>query len=242
VPTHRAADGQAHGPFTMGFYTREDLPYHYALADAFTVCDNYHWSVFGPTHPNRVMAISGTMDPDGKGGGPVVDNTVPAPGYSWTTYPERLQVAGISWKYCVANPLGTDLGWFTKFISAKPGDPLYENAMIPFSPADVADMIRADSSRRLPGWTRSGSRRSTACPRRPRAPSNFSAAGAEYMDTVLDALGSTPEVWAKTVFIINYDENDGRFDHVPPPTPRKARQGANQVVSHQEPGTRPHTG
>ena len=95
VPTHRAADGDAHGPFTMGYYAREDLPYHYALADAFTVCDNYFCSVFGPTHPNRIMAISGTMAPDGKGGGPVVDNTVPASGYAWTTYPERLQAAGL---------------------------------------------------------------------------------------------------------------------------------------------------
>jgi phospholipase C len=41
VPTHRAADGPVKGPFTMGFCTREDLPYHYALADAFTVCDQY---------------------------------------------------------------------------------------------------------------------------------------------------------------------------------------------------------
>jgi len=231
VPAHRAADGQAHGPFTMGFCAREDLPYHYALADAFTVCDNYFCSVFGPTHPNRIMAISGTVDPDGKDGGPVVDNTVPASGYGWTTYPERLQAAGVSWKYCVANPLGTDLGWFTKYINAKPGDPLFDNAMVPFSPSDVADMIRAND---LPSVTWLDAQWLPSVyglPEAAEGPGNFSAAGAEYMDTILDALGSTPEVWAKTVFIINYDENDGRFDHVPPPTAPEGTPGEWVTVS-----------
>ena len=42
------------GPYTMGYFTREDIPFHYALADAFTVCDHYHCSVLGPTGPNRL--------------------------------------------------------------------------------------------------------------------------------------------------------------------------------------------
>jgi len=166
VPTHRAADGPVKGPFTMGYYTRDDLPFHYALADAFTVCDNYFCSVFGPTHPNRVMAISGTIDPDGRLGGPVVDNSSTT--FRWTTYPERLQAAGVSWRYCTAYPPDTDLGWFKAFQDAKPGDALYENAMVPFSPSQVAEWSVGMSCRRLPGWTRSTFRRSTACPRRPK--------------------------------------------------------------------------
>ena len=58
---------------TMGYYEREDLPFYYALADAFTLCDAYHCSILGPTHPNRLMANSGTIDPAGKQGGPVTD-------------------------------------------------------------------------------------------------------------------------------------------------------------------------
>ncbi|MFB6815491.1 phosphocholine-specific phospholipase C [Streptomyces sp. NPDC056347] len=34
---------------------------------------------------------------------------------------------------------------------------------------------------------------------------------------VLDALGRHPDVWRHTAVFINYDENDGFFDHVPPP-------------------------
>jgi len=33
--------------------TREDIPYHFALADAFTVGDAYYCSIMGPTNPNR---------------------------------------------------------------------------------------------------------------------------------------------------------------------------------------------
>jgi phospholipase C len=228
VPTHRAADGP-HGPFTMGYYTRDDLPFHYALADAFTICDNYFCSVFGPTHPNRVMAISGTVDPDGKLGGPVVDNS--STSFRWTTYPERLQEAGISWRYCTAYPPDTDLGWFKAFQDAKPGEPLYENAMVPYSPSQVADIIRRDE---LPSVTWLDAQYLPSVyglPEAAEGPGHFSAAGAEYMYTVLDALGSRPDVWAKTVFIINYDENDGRFDHVPPPTAPPGTPGEWVTVS-----------
>ena len=50
-----------------GLLHRSDLAFYYALADAFTICDAYHCSVLGPTDPNRVMALSGTIDPAGDG-------------------------------------------------------------------------------------------------------------------------------------------------------------------------------
>ena len=65
VSTHVQSEyqGPEHGVLTMGYYRRQDLPFYYTLADAFTLCDNYHCSVQGPTHPNRLMALSGTIDP-----------------------------------------------------------------------------------------------------------------------------------------------------------------------------------
>ncbi|MFB7372692.1 phosphocholine-specific phospholipase C [Streptomyces sp. NPDC056222] len=44
-------------------------------------------------------------------------------------------------------------------------------------------------------------------------------ASATLVYKVLDALGAHPDVWRHTVVLINYDENDGFFDHVPPPVP-----------------------
>jgi phospholipase C len=55
LPAHLAADGAAHGPYTMGYYEREDIPFQFALAESFTICDNYHCSVLGPTWPNRLL-------------------------------------------------------------------------------------------------------------------------------------------------------------------------------------------
>ena len=97
LPAHRKADG-VHGPYCMGYYTREDIPFQFALAEAFTLCDAYHCSVMGPTWPNRMYWMTGTIDPDGKHGGPIIDNSAPQEGYRWTTYAERLEAAGISWK------------------------------------------------------------------------------------------------------------------------------------------------
>ena len=50
-------------------------------------------------------------------------------------------------------------------------------------------------------------------------PDFMPAAGAAFVASKIDAIAANPEVWAKTAFILNYDENDGIFDHVAPPTP-----------------------
>src|ERR1700683_2441754 len=72
VKVHSSSEYEgSYGALTMGYYDRADLPFYYALLDNFTLCDNYHASILGPTHPNRLMANSGTIDPEGKYGGPV---------------------------------------------------------------------------------------------------------------------------------------------------------------------------
>src|SRR5215467_2368225 len=94
------------GVTTMTFHTRKDLPYQFALADAFTVCDNYHCSVLGPTDPNRYHMWTGWVGNDGTGGGPVITNA--EAGYDWSTYPERLERAGISWRIYQDSGIGLD--------------------------------------------------------------------------------------------------------------------------------------
>lgn len=53
LPAHRGADGE-NGPYVMGYYTRADIPFQFALAEAFTICDEYYCSIMGPTWPNRM--------------------------------------------------------------------------------------------------------------------------------------------------------------------------------------------
>jgi phospholipase C len=84
VPAHRLADGNTNGPLTMGYYKRADIPFHFALADAFTVRDGYHCSLMGPTNPNRLYLWTGAIDADVAHGAPVIDNSETPP-YTWTT-------------------------------------------------------------------------------------------------------------------------------------------------------------
>ncbi len=202
------------GTSTMAYYARADLAFYYALADAFTLCDAYHCSVMGPTNPNRLYLWSGMIDPSGTGGGPVIDNAE-TPAYTWTTYPERLQAAGVSWKVYQEKDNYDDnaLAWFAAYKNAKAGNPLYDRGMAVVS--DLVSAFQADvQSGKLPqvSWIVAPAELS-------EHPAYGPVRGAALTSKLLDALASNPEVWAKTVFILTYDENDGFFDHVPPPTP-----------------------
>jgi phospholipase C len=87
-------------PLTMGHYTREDLPFYYALADAFTVCDQSHCSVMSSTSPNRSYFWTGTIRDQQQMGSKIHlrNEQIDDGGLTWKTFPERLQEAGISWK------------------------------------------------------------------------------------------------------------------------------------------------
>jgi phospholipase C len=91
----------AHLPLTMGHYTREDLPFYYALADAFTVCDQNYCSVMTSTTPNRSVFWSGTVRDEQRSDSMVFmrNDEILSGGMSWKTYPERLHEAGVRWKF-----------------------------------------------------------------------------------------------------------------------------------------------
>ncbi|MGW5402303.1 phosphocholine-specific phospholipase C [Streptomyces sp. NPDC003952] len=232
---------------TMAYMTRNDIPFHYALADAFTVCDAYHCSFIGATDPNRYYLWSGYAGNDGVGGGPVLGNQ--EAGYGWKTYPERLETAGVSWK--IYQDIGDGLnaagswGWindafrgnygdnsllyFNSYRNAQPGSALYEKARTGTdvkSGGTYFDKLRADVvNGTLPqvSWIAAPE----AFSEHANWPTNF---GAWYISQVLDSLTANPDVWAKTALFITYDENDGFFDHVVPPyPPASAAQGLSTV-------------
>jgi phospholipase C len=232
---------------TMAYLTREDIPFHYALADKFTICDSYHCSFIGSTDPNRYYMWTGYTGNDGTGGGPVLGND--EAGYGWTTYPERLEQAGVSWK--IYQDIGDGLdaagswGWindayrgnygdnsllyFNKYRNAAPGSPLYDKARTGTNAKagdGLFDELRADvKAGTLPkiSWIAAPE----AFTEHPNWPVNY---GAWYISQVLDALTSDPDTWSKTALFITYDENDGFFDHqVTPFPPASANQGLSTV-------------
>lgn len=134
VPVHIAYDGATNGPLCMGYYNEQDIPFHWALAKAFTLCDNYHCSVFGPTVPNRLYVWTGMIDPNGTGGGPVISDgaeSTPDEKYTWLTYAEQLQAAGVSWRNYQQTDNGSHnaLAWFKSFEQASTSSPLYQRGI-----------------------------------------------------------------------------------------------------------------
>ena len=217
------AHEQVNGPpgvQTMGYHTREDVPFHYALADAFTICDNYHCSVIGPTDPNWLMAISGTIDPAGTHGGPLIRTNVVGRSnvFSWTTMPESLEHRGISWKVYTAGGGGVLDNVLTYFKQYTAGSKLAARGLEPVFPDDfMADLARD----RLPhvSWLL------TSLVDSEHPGYSSAVAGEAVTRQIVDALVSHPKVWRKCALIITWDENGGFFDHVPPPVPPPGTKG-----------------
>jgi phospholipase C len=218
VTAHLAADGLA-GQYTMAYFERDDIPFQWALADAFTICDGYHCSMLGPTWPNRLYLMTGQVDPAGLAGGPVYGNYVPPEGYSWQTYPELLTQAGVSWKvYQDLDDYGMNvLEYFDQYQNAPVSSPLYQNAMRFYQPGQFEYDAMHDQLATV-SWIIPTSYQS-------EHPDFMPAAGADFVSSKLNAIASNPDVFAKTVFVLIYDENDGYFDHVAPPTPPAGTAG-----------------
>jgi len=251
-------------PISMGYFKEAEIPFQFALANAFTLCDAYHCAMHTGTDANRSFHLTGTNGamPTGTAfvnnewdwidGQPATANR----GYTWKTYAERLQDAGVSWISYQNMPdeWGDNmLGAFRTFRQAniasgfpvssggapnsayantgqalpyKAYDPATDNAANPLykgiantlpgtQPEQYLDAFKRDIREgKLPAvsWLNAPS---IYCEHPgPSTP----VQGAWFLQEVLDALTAVPEVWSKTVLLVNFDENDGYFDHVPSPS------------------------
>ena len=212
-------------PQSMAFYQGADIPFHFALAEAFTLCDAYHCSLMGPTHPNRMFLMSGTNGQADTEHGPRIENSDHLYQFGWTTYPERLEKAGITWQVyqnSLANnghdPFGANnfgcnaLQWFKTF---DPAADAHASLVARGNSVRTIDDLHADvRAGRLAqvSWLIP----TEGFSEHPQFPPAY---GASYLARVIEALTSNEEVWSKTVLLVTYDENDGFFDHIPPPMP-----------------------
>ncbi|WP_270088830.1 phosphocholine-specific phospholipase C [Sphingobacterium sp. SYP-B4668] len=326
--------GQQDIPLTLGYYTRTDIPFYYALADAFTICDQHFCSSITGTTTNRHFFWTGKCVP-AKGEKPLVRNSdVYFNKYaSWKTFPERLEDNNISWKVyqnevSIQNELGGDrepwlgnftdnnLEWFDQYqIRYKTSHINFLNQRIAELPQEIKSLeteiskskaaevqklqnTLANKRQQLDSYRNEVQKYSTekfnTLPQNQQslhlrafqtnekdphyhqveevimeengqkypitvpkgdvlfqfredvkngnlptvswlvAPQNFSdhpsapMYGAWYASEILNILTQSPEVWKKTIFILNYDENDGYFDHIPPfvaPNPNDPSSG-----------------
>ena len=254
-------------PISMGYFKESEIPFQFALANAFTLCDAYHCAMHTGTDANRSFFLTGTNGATPTGTAFVSNewdaidglaSTVNV-GYTWKTYAERLEDAGINWISYQNMPdeWGDNmLGAFRTFKQANiasgypvssggsPGrpytntgqavpyhaydastdnarNPLYKgiaNTLPGNQPEQYLDAFKRDIREgKLPqvSWMNAPS---IYCEHPgPSSP----VQGAWFLQEVLDALTANPEVWSKTVLIVNFDENDGYFDHMPSPSRRR---------------------
>lgn len=306
-------------PLTMGYYNREDIPFYYALADAFTVCDHNFSSSLTGTSPNRCFFWTGKIRAEQH------ENAMPHHSnglidgperLSWSTFPERLSRHKVDWKI-YQNELSLDIGldgpeesWLSNFtdndmeffkqyhvkrhplhlkylkkqregmelkLKEKQDDKLLQELdklikeieFLEKNPLEALSAEQQDLHKRAfvtnagdphyheletVTYDDNGRERTAEIPKGDVfhqfrsdvdngklpavswlvAPSNFSDHpgspwyGAWYLSEAIDILTKNPEVWKKTIFVLNYDENDGYFDHLPPfvaPNPKDPASG-----------------
>lgn len=314
-------------PLTLGYYNREDIPFYYSLADAFTVCDQNFSSSLTGTTANRSHFWTGTIRENPEAIACVLNgDTYYNREASWKTFPERLEEHGVSWRVYqneislqtgledkdeswLSNFTDNNLEWFKQYnvrfhkahydfmirrIGELPGEikslekqlkglkqnqaaklekelnqkkeqlVKYKSESKKWSPENFEKLSEFQKSIHRRSFTtnvgdpeyyetnpfeyeENGIKRELRLPkgdvlyqfrqdvhsgRLPTvswlvAPQYFSDHpsapwfGAWYVSEVLDILTKNPEVWKKTIFILNYDENDGYFDHIPPFTAPK---------------------
>ncbi|MBC7631734.1 phosphocholine-specific phospholipase C [Aeromicrobium sp.] len=260
----------AKGKASMTYYDRADVPLQYELSETFTTLDAYHCSVFGSTNPNRNYFWTGTTGHEPDSVKRAVSNAAYSydhAGYSWTTYPERLEAAGVSWQIYQEWDNFTDnaVEYFTPFkrIGTKmlahvtgtyrtteefydslhgkssaeqdallaqletgraklspPERGLFDKAMYRSRPGTMLERFGADvKADTLPTVTWLVP--PAALSEHPSVSTPVGSANLIY--DLLDVVASDRETWASSAVLLNFDENDGFFDHVPPPVaPRPA--------------------
>lgn len=191
----------------MGFHDRQSIPFYYALADRFTVCDRWFASVMGPTWPNRFYLHSASSFGK-KDNSPITDGKVP-------TVWERLRDKGMRGKNYSASLVAFYSGGYIGKTAAGTSpvtrmDEFFQNAkagaLPPFSIIDP-DFLTNDDH-----------------------PSHDINLGQAFMATVVQAIAQSPQ-WSRTLLVITYDEHGGFYDHVPPPKvpDERAMSGFDQL-------------
>ncbi|KAH8648435.1 putative hemolytic phospholipase C precursor [Xylariales sp. PMI_506] len=234
VPTQQAMNGglmnmwaQIDDPQSWGYFKRQDIPYHYALADAYTVGDAYHASITSNTDPNRWFWQSGSINvPGGKqalgAGGIVLDdnqangcegtnlNCVPL---YWPAFAQYLDEAGVDWRsYQNSYDWATNNGlfYFAAFQQAATNSSLYQRGLAFDGDNGLAAFQAAAADGTLPevSWVfPPGSLQEHS----PHAPND----GAWFINQVVGS-AIHGKNYNETVILLNYDEAGGWGDAVYP--------------------------
>jgi len=200
----------------MGYYDGSDIPYYWNVADRYVLFDRFFTSASAGSVWNHMYWVTGTP-------GNPVDDSVPPEGFgSVPTIFDRLEQAGVSWKFYVQNYDPTidfrtvrqaDKGEHGQQIVRVPllsyaryiDNPQLRRHIAPIDEyfSDVAHDTLPAVSYIVPSGA------SEHPPGRPQA-------GERFVRSLLNALVSS-RLWSDAAFIWTYDDWGGWYDHVEPP-------------------------
>jgi phospholipase C len=181
-------------PDPMGYYTRDELPFYYRLADEYTVCDRWFSSVMGPTWPNRYYLHCATSRgkkdnvPFYEGGPPTIWEQLARACRSYRNY----SAASIPW-----------------YVGAFVGRAL--SGADALTPVPIEEFFRDALAGTLPNFALIDPDFHV---NDDHPPSSVAMAQA-FVATIYQALAQSPQ-WPRCLFVIVYDEHGGFYDHVAP--------------------------
>jgi len=188
------------GTNAMIYYDGSDLPYYYALADAFTLCGNYFCSLLGPTAPNRLHLWGATC-------GGNTSNSIPHGSLSWPIICDLLDASNITWKSYNFG-LGKTTKQLEMFNTLIYFQKWQDDPRIKFTEDDYYNDLQAGTLPQVSFLITEG----TVSEHAPQSV----LAGQQQMEKVINALMQS-SAWISSALFFTYDEGGGFFDHVAPP-------------------------
>ena len=204
----------------MGYYDQRDIPFAWSVAQRYVLFDRFFSSASAGTLANHMYWVAGTR-------GTNDEDQIPAGGFTMPTIFDRLEKAGVSWRFYVENydpgvtyrdpgkgprrqqPKTVPLLAFNRFIDDKhlnshivDLDRYYDDVRDGRLPA-VSYIVTSASSERPPGSV---------------------TAGQQLIRTLVTTLIAS-KAWSSSAFMWAYDDWGGWFDHVPPPRPDRYGYG-----------------
>jgi phospholipase C len=204
VRAYQQSDGRDIAPHVMGYFGREELPVHWALADHFTSCDRWFSALLTQTWPNRFYFYAAQSDgiidhvlPDGRLKVPTVLDRLNEKGVPWTYYFGDIPFLALFDRVASSDMRRLDLGFFDQAASGT------------LPPVSFID----------PSFSRNDDH-----------PPHHPILGQQLIGAVYAALAASP-LWNNLLFVVTYDEHGGFFDHVAPPTAPddRAAEGFGQL-------------
>jgi phospholipase C len=220
-------------PSVLGYYAADDIPFHWALASTFALCDNYFCSVLGPTESNRLVLMTGTtaggQPPDDITGNPGYAGYSAPPPSTWVTYPDMLTAASPAVSWTVYDEQYNAPAWY-QGAAPSPingwGDLNILNQFPNWGDYSGNPQHYQTTPNQFEADAQSGSLPTVSWIIPPfgltewedNHPSDAAYYIAQKLDAILDY------AWDSTVLILTYDEFGGRFDHVRHPLPTSAEE------------------